>query len=149
MTRFKFRLATLLKLRETERDERRGEYMEALRAVDVVRSQQASLESELEALRAARRVQTGVLNVDLMIQSSQHELLLRAQVDLLDKQSADIQAEAERRRAKLLEADRAVKVLEKLRDRQSQRFTEELWRQEGQALDEVSQSQASQRSMET
>ncbi len=148
MTKFKFRLAALLKLREAERDERRGEYHEALRAVDVLRSQQTSLEDELGTLRAARGAKRGVLNIDLLIQASQHELLLRAQVELLDKQIAEVQTEAERRRAKLLEADRAVKVLEKLRDRQSQRFQQEQWRQEAKTLDEVSQVQAVNRSRE-
>lgn len=149
MAKFTFRLATLLKLREAERDERRGEYNEALRAADVLRSQQTSLEDELRSVRAARSQTHRVLNIDLLIQGSQHELLLRAQVDLLDKQFAEVQDEAERRRAKLLEADRAVKVLEKLRDRQSQRFQQELWRQEAKTLDEVSQSMVVNRSLNT
>lgn len=148
MAKYKFRLATLLKLRESERDERRGELAEALRAADVLRSQRASLEDELRSLRAARAPGTGVLNVDLMIRASQHELLLRAQADLLDKQSAEVQVEAERRRARLMEADRAVKVLEKLRDRQSQRFTEEQLRHEAKTLDDLGQRLAAGRNLE-
>lgn len=146
MAKFKFRLATLLKLREATRDECRGVYIDALRAVDVLRSQQASLEDELRTLRAARQTRQGVLDIDLLIQSSQHELVLRAQADLLDKQSAEVQEEAERRRTKLMEADREVKVLEKLRARQQERFQKEQNRKEAGALDEVSQTLAAHRS---
>ncbi len=142
MATFKFRLATLLKLREIKRDVSRGEYADALRALDVLRSQRASLDDELRSLRAARTSQRGVLNIDLLIQSSQHELLLRAQAGLLDKQSAEVQAEIERRRSKLMEADREVKVLEKLRDRQSQSFEQEQRRREAKEMDDISHLQA-------
>ena len=55
MAKFKFRLATLLRLREATRDQRRAELAEAYRADNVLREHLDRVGQELTWLRAACR----------------------------------------------------------------------------------------------
>jgi len=59
MSKFKFRMATLLRLRETTRDQRRGELAEAYRVDEVLQRQLQQIEGELTALRLQCRSAVG------------------------------------------------------------------------------------------
>ena len=56
MARFKFQLATLLRLREATRDERRAELAEAFRADDVLVEQQEDATRQVSDLRDWQRM---------------------------------------------------------------------------------------------
>lgn len=139
MTNFRFRLATLLRLRETTRDERRGELAEAYQAATVLAEQESRLAEELRKNRQLIRDAShpGELDVDALVGRHRHQLLLVAQRQLLDRQREQVEAEIELRRQRLLEADRDVKALEKLRERKRDRFLYEENRRETKRLDEV------------
>jgi flagellar export protein FliJ len=66
-------------------------------------------------------------------------MVLKAQVQHVQQQRQVVAAEIDRRRAVLAEADRQVKVLEKLRARQLERHLAEENRRETLRLDEVAQ----------
>jgi flagellar FliJ protein len=120
MSPYRFRLATFLKLREQDRDQRRTEHAQALEAERILLQQKAELTSEREAMQAATRSakQPGQVNVDALQEMQRYSLLLQAKLAGLEKQIAQVSAEVERRRLAVVEADRNVKTLEKLREKQ-------------------------------
>ncbi len=144
MAKFKFRLATLLRLRESARDERRTLLAQAYRAEDVILQEQQRLEAERAALE--RRIRgaagPGEIEVDRLIEAQRFELVLRAQKEHLARQHELVKAEIERRRQALVEANREVQILENLREKQHERWRGEESRREVKRLDEVGQRRA-------
>jgi flagellar protein FliJ len=143
MANFTFRPATLLRLREARRDERRTRLADAQRAEQLIVGRIAELDAELEALRrrcldAARPGNT--VDVDLLTDAARYEMILKLQRQSADQQRQAVLAEVQRRRAALVAADREVRVLEKLRETQRRRFDEEEARKEVKRLDEVAMS---------
>jgi flagellar protein FliJ len=139
MTTFHFRLATLLRLREATRDERRGALAEAYRVDDVLRQRIEHVARELASLRAQSRqaAARGAVDVDRLLEAQRYELALRAAERQLAEQRASVAEEIERRRRDLAEAGREVRVLEKLREKQQWRHNREEARRETKVLDEV------------
>lgn len=144
MARFKFRLATLLKLREAARDERRSHLAQAYQADAILQQQQEQVAQEVVALQEIYRSagRPGEVNVDRLISAQRHEMVLKFQGQQLQQQRETVAQEIERRRAALAEANREVKVLEKLRERQQERHQEEENRRDIRRLDEVAQLRA-------
>jgi len=139
MAKFKFRLQTLLQLRDAARDRRRLALAEAYRADDVIRQQQERVEEDLNELTRQTRQACGPgeLNVDRLLDARRYELVLKAQQRFLGQQHRAVQAEIEKRRDALVEANRGVRVLETLREKLHQRHQEEENRQQVKQLDEV------------
>ena len=144
MSKFKFRLSTLLRLREAARDERRAELAEAYRVDDTLRQQLQRTEDELQSLRAQRRqgVQPGAVDVDRLVESQRYEMTLNAQRLQVVRQRETVQGEIERRRQVLAEANRDLRVLENLRDKQAGQHRQQEERREMKRIDEVAQQQA-------
>jgi flagellar protein FliJ len=144
MAKFKFRLATLLKLREATRDERRAELAEAYRADDILQERLDQIHGELDAMKSGCRkaVGPGAVNIDLLIESQRYEVTLRAYEKQALAQRERLAAEIERRREALLAANREVRVLEKLRDHQLERHRDEENRRDIKRLDEVAGQRA-------
>jgi|SRR5271157_4649690 len=144
MARFTFRLTALLRLRESRRDECRAALAEAYRIDEVLRKQFEGLGRELDALREFCRLNAspGAVDVDRLVEAQRYELVARAQQQRLAQQRQAVAAEIERRRQALVEADREVRVLEKLRQRQAEQHRHEEERHESKRLDEVAAQQA-------
>jgi flagellar export protein FliJ len=144
MGKFTFRLATLLRLRELARDERRSQLAQAYRAKDVLDEQERQLESHLAELREkTRRVcLPGEINVDRLMEARRFETVLLAQKYDTGKKQEMLGAEIERRRQAVVEANREVQVLENLRTRQVERHRAEENRREIKQLDEIAQQRA-------
>lgn len=123
MARYKFRMETLLKIRESTRDQRQQELTEAYRADDVLQENLGQVAGEIDRIRALCRQcgQAGPFDVDQVMAAQRYEMLLRSQQGQLQKQRDAVAAEIERRREALVEANRDVRVLEKLREKQEQR----------------------------
>lgn len=121
MRAFQFRLATLLKLREGERRRRQLELAQALEAERLLNEQIASLRREIAATKEEARVKSlpGAIAVDSLLDLQRYGLQLRANALTLAGQLEQVRAESERRRQVLVEADRQVRTLEKLRDKQA------------------------------
>jgi len=144
MPPFRFRLATLLRLRELARDERRAELAQAYRAKDLLEEQERAIEQHLASLReAARRAcAPGEIDVDRLMEARRFETVLLAQQQDIRQKQQMIDAEVERRRLALVEANREVQVLENLRRRQYERHRAEENRREIKQLDEIAQQRA-------
>lgn len=139
MRTFQFRMSTLLRLRVAERDQRRSDLAKALRAEVLLREEQERLLAEQRGVieQARRHKAPGAANVDLLLQTHRYEVVLAARARELVAKLAQIAAESERRRQALVEADRQVRVLEKLRARQALNHRREQDRQETKQLDEM------------
>jgi flagellar protein FliJ len=139
MNRYQFRLKALHKLRIAMRDSRRSELAEAFRAADLLSDEQTALESELLRLRELQRAaaEGDYFNINLVVDAQRYELVLKARAQGLAKQAALVAAEIERRRQLLVEADREVRVLELLDERQQSEHEQKRQRQESKQLDEI------------
>jgi flagellar export protein FliJ len=132
-------MATLLRLREANRDERRVQLAEAQRAEQIVANRLSSIEADLHGLtkRCQRDLRPGQIDVDRLMEAQRYELILRAERLAAGEQQKIVSQEVERRREALVAADREVRVLEKLRERQFERHREDQQREETKVLDEV------------
>jgi flagellar export protein FliJ len=139
MPPFRFKLTTLLRIREAERDECRSRLADAQQAEDIVNARIADLDADLGRLRdeAGRRSRPGPMNVDALMELQRYELLLKAERQATVQQRELVAAEVERRRETLVAADREVRVLERLRETQQQRHRQAEERQQRKALDEI------------
>lgn len=139
MATFRFRLETLKKIREGERDERRRRLAEALQALQIVEQKRQELRAEAARVQeqTRRASQPGTVDVNALISQQRYALLLSAQGQQLQEQAARIEDEIERRRAALVEADRQVRVLEKLRERQLAAFLEQQEKRDQKQMDEI------------
>ncbi|RIK78974.1 MAG: flagellar export protein FliJ [Planctomycetota bacterium] len=133
-----FRLSTLLKLREATRDERRRALAEAFRAESMLGEALRLVGEEFAELAADYREATrpGRLNVDRLLECQRRESLLVAQRNEYARQRELLLGEIERRREALTLADREVKTLEKLRERQALAEAKRSSRRESKQLDE-------------
>ena len=142
MSRFRFRLETLLKVRQQQRDVRREALAKAIRAEEIIAERIADTEESISEARERQRngLTPGTLvNVDQLLNQGRHELTLKAKLVELAGQKTQVSAERDRRQAALIEADRAVKVLEKLKERLATRHQKELNQEEARQLDAIAE----------
>ena len=144
MSMFRFRLSPVLRVREAARDERRAALAEAYRVDDLLRRRLEAVAVELGGLLGVSRLaaRPGSVDVDRLVETQRYTAALRSQAALVLRQREDVTAEIQRRRQALLEADREVRVLEKLRQRQAERHRADEDRREAKRLDEVAQHNA-------
>ena len=139
MARFRFRLQTLRRLREIHRDEQRARLATAFEAERILTAQREQVAIEIVDLGEARRrlMQQSALDVNQLLASQRYQLTLEAQSRTLAEQAEKLAAEVERRRRAVVEADREVRVLDKLEERQRQQHRIAQGRIEAKTLDEV------------
>ena len=139
MAKFRFRLATLQKLREAHRDEMRSRLAEAYQAQRLLAQQIEMLHSEAAELQRAERtqLQATTTNVNQLLDSERYQAVLRAQLTTMKNQSQILLAEVEKRRQAVVESDGQVRVLEKLYQRQLDAHRSQELRAELKVLDEI------------
>ncbi len=139
MPQFRFRLTSLLRLREATRDERRVRLAEAHRTEAELLQRQKQLETELRQLQEEYRATAGPGAVDIprLMEGDQYAVGLRMREEEIERRRQALTAEIELHHQALIEANRDVRSLEILRDNQSQAHRQEEERQEGKRLDEA------------
>ncbi len=139
MSTFKFRLATLKKLRESVRDQRRTELAEALHADAVLEEQLTALDQALGSMVQECRAASGPgpVDVDRLTQAHLHTLLLEGQKRFLQHHRDRLAQEIQNRRQALAKADQDVRILERLEAKQADRHRRQIFQQELRQLDEV------------
>ena len=139
MSKFRFRLETLLKIRAADRGQQRAELAQAYQADRVLGQQVQQLTLEQETMRRSARVaaEPGVVRVDALVATHRYELLLETQIVALKHQVNQLQEEIERRRAALVESDQQVQILEKLREQQRVTHQADASKQDLKELDEI------------
>lgn len=144
MSRFNFRLASLLKLRVHAREARQTELAKALRRLKLVEQARGEVQNELAELdrqmRNSKRAST--IDVDRLLDGHRYQLALASRVAELTRAMGEAQQEVERCRLKLVEADRDVKALEKLHEQQLDDHRRSVDLQELKQLDETANLRA-------
>jgi flagellar FliJ protein len=145
VSKFVFRLATLLRVRESTRDERRRDLGKAHEAEEILNERKQELEREAQEVASwqASGEMVGKIDVDRLLGRHRYELVLNGQRQVLNQQSEQLQAEIERRRQVLVEADREVRVLEKLRERKQAEHEQLELLQQQKVMDEIAQTRTS------
>lgn len=144
MSRFNFRLASLLKLRVHAREAKQTELAAALRRLKLIEQTRGEVHDELRQLEIHMRTSKAgsTLDVDRLLDGHRYQLALTARVAELTRAIGDAQKEVDRCRLKLVEADRDVKVLEKLHEQQLSDHRRSLEMREMNQLDETAVQRA-------
>ncbi len=139
MARFRYRLAPLLKIRENVRAERQTELSKAYEAQRIVNEQLEKVKNDIaDCLNEGREsILAGRVRIDHLLALRRHEAHLLAQQAHAEGQLVEIGKEIERRRIALMEADREVKVLEKLKEKMKERHHQEELKAELKQMDEI------------
>ena len=149
MSKFRFRLLTLLKVREAARDERRARLAEAYLALEKLQQRGASLVVEADQLKQHYfgGQGRGAVDVDQLLSAHRYQMVLAAELQVVVQQQTAVTAEIEKRRQALVAAETEVRVLEKLKEKQYQRHQEEERAIENKRLDEVAQQSSLRREL--
>jgi flagellar export protein FliJ len=137
MRKFQFRLATLARLREAVRDQRRGQLADALGVQTVLEDKIGLVDRNLAEARELQTAPVGAVDVDRLLNGERYELVLQAERQGLTLQLAKVTAEVVKRREALVAADQDVKALEKLRATQHEEWRQQSERETMRELDEV------------
>jgi len=143
MGRFQFRLESLLRLREAEREQRRIELAEAFNAETVLQDQTDQIMQHIHEMTLRARVccSPGTVDIDALLDAQRFRAILDSQATVLQQKSRQLGQEIQRRREALVEADRQVRMLEKLRERKRDEYQAAELREEMKQLDEIAVQQ--------
>jgi flagellar protein FliJ len=139
MSAFRFRLSSLLLLRENVRDECRQKLVDAQRAEDIIHARINALNRVLTDLHGQSEIarRPGAIDVDRLLDADRYKIAVTAQLQAVLNQQIAAMAEVELCRQALVEADREVKTLEKLRQQQAMRHQLNENRRQIKQLDEA------------
>jgi flagellar export protein FliJ len=142
-------MATLLRLRELTRDERRSLLAESHRADEELTRQLTQLGAEQRRLRDECREAAGPgdVNLDRLVEAHRYAVGLQARERDLQAERQSLAVETERRRESLVKADQDVQVLERLQDRRRHSRNIEEERLQAKQLDEAAMRIATPRSV--
>jgi flagellar protein FliJ len=137
--RYQFQLESVRQLRQWHRDAQRQRLGEAMHAAQLLEEQQRKVVEEVTELRQTRRqaMQQVTPDVNYLLDIQRYELLVQTQLQRLLQQQETLEAEVERRRLILAEAEQQVRVLDKLDDRRRAEFVAEELREEQLVIGEV------------
>ena len=135
----RFRMATLLKVLEDRRSALREELSQADQALAILEGQVQQIDQDaLDRLQAIRQSVVGQVDVDWIVSNRRHAFVLKLQRAELRRNIDFVKDERERRRVALMEADREVEKLERMREQWLERRQQEQQRKDQQRLDELS-----------
>ena len=117
----KFRLATLLKLRERDRDLAAKAVQDVYLAIGKLDAAQQEIdETNLQMNEARKQSSFGAINLNQILDAQRYQMVLAAQSAQIADHKGKLNQELERRQFALVQSQKAVKSLEKLRDQRSQ-----------------------------
>ena len=113
-----FRLASLLRLRESTRERRRVALAESRRtdAELLERLQRLGVEQKRVEAQCRKAAAPGTLPLSKLTENHRYAASLRSERDAIRRRRESLAIEIERRRQAVVAAERDVKVLEKLRE---------------------------------
>ena len=139
MGAFTFRLQSVLKVKREARDQARYELARALQAETILKTQQEEGQEEVRQLlsQLVKAQTTGEISVDWIMELRRYEVVLKTQLAQVLEQMEQVGGEVERRRDLLANADREVKVLERLEAKKKNE-----WLKREQRLEQVENDEA-------
>ena len=118
-----FRFKALLDLRRQQRDEAAADLGLANEAIVKVARQIDEINRERAVLRDTQNMnRQGDISVDALLAHGRYDLQLQADIGSLESTVAELTAEMDRRRAKLVEAEAELKRFEKLKENDEAAF---------------------------
>lgn len=136
-----FRFKSLLDLRRKQRDEAGAALGQANEAIAKVNGQIEKIKRERTSLRETEDInRQGDISVDALLAHGRYDLQLQADIGSLESTVAELTAELDRRRIKLVEAETEVKRFEKLKEIDEAEFRALESKREHAESDEVSTS---------
>jgi flagellar FliJ protein len=142
MAAFRFRLKAVAKLREQARDRVAEAVAEVQEAQRIVQEQITQLQREIDdALKQRQTASVGIVRIDRLLMVQRHQLMLEAQREQAAQQLKLLEEEYERRRALLVEAEKEVKAMEKLKETQKARWEQDQLAAEQKQIDEWASTQ--------
>lgn len=144
MAKYQFRLETLQKVREAERDNQRTRLAAAYQADEVLQEQREKLQAQFDQLHQLRRRATDGSELDIaaLQAAARYEPVLKSQEQVLIQQRQLLDQEIERRRQELINANRGVRVLEMLDQRRREEHRRDELRAETRQYDETASMRA-------
>lgn len=142
MANFRFRLKAVATLREQARDRLAEALAEVQEAQRIVAEQINQLQREIEeALKQRHMASIGIVRIDRLLLVQRHQLMLEAQRDQANQQLKLLEEEYDRRRALLVEAEKEVKAMERLKETQQARWNQDQLIAEQKQMDEWASTQ--------
>lgn len=138
MKRFSFRLESLLNLRRAAEDQARRAWADARRAAAVQQAAVVELQTQerLARLEQAESQKRPELSVAELLGHQRHQVALAKRVQSARTRLAELELAATQARDALVVASRALKILEKLREKKLSEWKVEFLKQEQSALEE-------------
>ena len=134
---FRFRLQSILRLRERDRDTAAQAFEQATRAKQILLDRIDEIETERQQLLQERGAASlGQVDIQHILSSQRYEASLVESVREIEGNISKIEIAIQQRRAKLVECEQGVKVLEKLRDQQQETWNQEQAARSQSRLDE-------------
>lgn len=125
MAKFQFRLQSVMRLRERDRDKAGQAVQQAEHARQKLLDQIEELERERREQSSARSAGSiGIIDVNRLLDAERYESTLIERVLGLRSNVALIEEELHKRRMKLVECEKGVRVLEKLSEQQRAAWVE-------------------------
>jgi flagellar FliJ protein len=139
MAQFKFKLAAVLRHREAIEKEKQRDYALALARQKELEDQLKALDQQMQATNEDVRQNHLVGRLDVSFITAHRRFLLGMRRKAMDLAAALARAQKETEAARVVMAEAAKQrmVLEKLREKQQERWRDEVARKEMMALDEV------------
>ncbi|HVT80674.1 MAG TPA: flagellar export protein FliJ [Phycisphaerae bacterium] len=139
MARFRFKLEALLEHRQMVEKEKQRRVAQIQQEIQVIQRQiqDAQMRIALENRTLGTRELTGRLDMTYIATEKKYVGNLQLKIVYAFQKIVEIEKTLAVARAELLEAAKARKVIEKLREKQLARWREELERKEAAAMDEI------------
>jgi flagellar FliJ protein len=138
MKKFKYRLETMLKLKEHAERERQKDHARAMGDVHRQKEKLAEIGSARERAVDYQRQQVQKhLSIVTMLSCSRYLLRLKGETMLGREALTGLERTAEKKRQRLVEAARQRRIYERLREKQKERYYEEIEHTETVQLNEI------------
>jgi len=135
----KFRLATLLKLRERDRDMAANAVQEVRNAIEKLNEMKRSIDQSNEQMDDFRKnASRGAVDLQQILDAQRYQMVLSSQLTQIADRQGQLSQEMERRQIALVKSQQSVKALEKLRDQREDAATVHALAKQQERLDEWS-----------
>jgi flagellar FliJ protein len=139
MKKFRFRLETVLKLRQMAEDQQKRVVGELLSEIHRRQEEAVTLDSALRGAGAELKERNGEGQIDLRWLGHYQSYVshVRSCIAEIIESVAELQQKVAEARAELAEAAKQTRIIEKLKERRKQRYDDDLTRAEMREQDEV------------
>ena len=136
---FTFRLDPLISIRDNVLKEKQAALAQAYEARRIKEDERVEVEQNIVGnLQSAREaMQSGKIDVNFLLGVRRHEMFLLVQLEEVRQQIVMIEEEIERRHQAVIEANKELKIIEKLKDKKREQYIAEENRKEIREMDEI------------